>query len=311
MLSTEEWESQKRARRLQQLALARLRKKELATLDKIAVAQGLPKPSLINKARKTHPLMIDEDGKLIHSFNAKEYFKQQTVSIPLVELLSLSSDYNQATKEALGYSSKTTVVSNNLNSSTSQAGTGIDGAISYKNPRPEALNATQVLSVPNREVYNTDVVENKLNVILTNTFDLIVNQGGVALRVAQVEILDQDYDALLDTGAMISILPMDIVKELNLVDKLFQIKPINLSFAGRKMDSACYVLKDVTLLFSNELEIVHSMLVVDFLNFLLMLGNDFFVGANASLDPKRDELIFDIFSEDDDTEVEKQIMVKS
>lgn len=166
-----------------------------------------------------------------------------------------------------------------------------------------------MLSVPTREVYNTDIVEDRLNVILTNAYDLIVNKGGSALRVAQVGILDRDYDALLDTGTMISITPLDIVKELNLIDKLVQIKPINLSFAGRKIDSACYVLKDVTLLFSDELEVVHSMVVVDFPNFPLMLGNDFIVGANASLDPKRNEIIFDIFQDNDDTEVVKQIII--
>ncbi|GAA5800660.1 hypothetical protein HPULCUR_006096 [Helicostylum pulchrum] len=239
MLSTEEWETQKRARCLQQLALARQRKKELAEMDKLAMAQGLPKPSLLNRL---------------------------SVSIPLAELLALSSEYNQEVKDALGYSSKKTAVTHNLNSSTPQAGTGMDGSSSF-------------------------------------------NKGGSALRVAQVGILDRDYDALLDTGTMISITPLDIVKELNLIDKLVQIKPINLSFAGRKIDSACYVLKDVTLLFSDELEVVHSMVVVDFPNFPLMLGNDFIVGANASLDPKRNEIIFDIFQDNDDTEVVKQIII--
>lgn len=72
MLSTEEWETQKRARCLQQLALARQRKKELAEMDKLAMAQGLPKPSLLNRVRKAHPLMIDNKGKLLSGFNARD-----------------------------------------------------------------------------------------------------------------------------------------------------------------------------------------------------------------------------------------------
>lgn len=40
MLSNEGWEVQKRQMRLAQLAAARGRKQELATLDKIAISEG-------------------------------------------------------------------------------------------------------------------------------------------------------------------------------------------------------------------------------------------------------------------------------
>ncbi|KAI9327172.1 hypothetical protein BD770DRAFT_416883, partial [Pilaira anomala] len=154
MLSTEEWEAQKRARRLQQLAMARQKKRELAALDKIAIA-----------AKKTHPLMVDDKGKLLQGFNAKQYFKNQMVQIPLVELLALSSEYNQQTKEALGFSSKNAKTS----ASSTETGTSISNNISTLHKagtcpltivgnvtNPEA-KASQVLSDPIREVYNTDV----------------------------------------------------------------------------------------------------------------------------------------------------------
>lgn len=317
MLSTEEWEAQKRARRLQQLAMARQKKRELAALDKIAIAQGLPKPSLLHRAKKTHPLMVDDKGKLLQGFNAKQYFKNQMVQIPLVELLALSSEYNQQTKEALGFSSKNAKkstsgaesrasISNNISTSNMAGTCPLTTAGNDTNPEAKA---SQVLSDPIREVYNTDVVDEHLNIILTNTFEKIVTLGGEPLRVAQVGIMDRNYDAMIDSDAMISIIPMEIIRELKLMDKLVPIKPINLSFAGRKVDSACYVLKDLSLLFSTGLEVLHSMVVVDFPNFPLILGNDFMVGANATLDPQRNELVFCIPDPDNSEEIINQVII--
>lgn len=46
------------------------------------------------------------NGELLRGFNAKDWVRSQTVTIPLIELLALSPDYNKETKEAFGYAAK-------------------------------------------------------------------------------------------------------------------------------------------------------------------------------------------------------------
>lgn len=318
MLTQEEWEAQKRARRLVQLTAARNRKKELAEIDKQAVQQGLPKPSLINKAMKKHPLLVDAQGRLQQGFNAKDWFRNQIVTIPLIELLSLSPEYNQQTKEALGYANVRSANHNiqvqGIYKTTSQIA-GADDEVYDSHLDPEARNAPQVTSGTSREVnvMITDVVgvrdKEQLYTVLTNTFNKVVTEGGVPLQVVQLGIADKDYDALIDPGASVSIIPLTLLKEMGLENQVKPIKDISLSFAGQKTAKPIGIIKDLTLLFSSELEVIHSFVVVDFADFPLILGMDFMHGAKASMDPSRQELIFDIMEDDNSNITKEQLII--
>lgn len=298
LLSKEEYNQQVRARRLVQLANARAKKKEIAALDKIAVAQGLPKPSVVNRAAKKHPLLLDDSGNIRKGFDPKKWLSEQTVSLPVVELLALSSEYNQSFKEALGYShSKST---HHISTSPS-----VKAVKPLANPSLEGTNDTREVSLET----SSDVdVTKAINQLLTKTFDKVVAEGGVSLQVVQLSIGEHDFDALLDNGATVSLIPLSILKQAGLEGNVIKDTSITLSFAGRRQEKPYGIIKEVPLLFSEDLELVHSFAVVDFDNFPLILGMDFMMGARATVTPHLHELSFDIMNEDR-TAIENQVII--
>lgn len=286
-----------------QLAAARAKKKELAALDKLAVAKGLPKPSLINRAAKKHPLLLDDKGGLKRGFDPRKWLGEQTVPVPVAELLALSSEYNQAFKEALGFGH--TKVANNITSSSIPSG----------HDKPLA-NATLEESSNTRKVLlessfkDDNVTKNVYNnkKLLTNSFDQIIAEGGTPLQVVQLSIGDHDFEALLDIDATCSIIPLSILRAVGIADQVIKETKITLSFAGRRHEKPYGLIKDVPLLFSEDLELNHSFSVVDFENFPMILGMDFIFGSNASVTPHLHELVFDIMDEDGET-ISEQIII--
>lgn len=278
LFTKEEWEAERKKKRLVQLAKAREKKKQLRKLDQEAREKGLIPPSILNKTKKNHPLLITPDGQsILPHVDIVDMLCQVNVPVPFPQYLALNPDANQAVKEALGYA---------VIKAKKEEGNDQNTPQGVNNIQVEAPGyPPHVVKIPPR------------------------HKNDQQLAVVCVLIEDQVCEALLDTGAMISLMPLSLVKDLGWQAKM-RPTTLSLSFAGRSEERAAGMLMDVSLVFSEELEAFANFAVCEQDDTPLILGYDFLAGANAAVDLLNKELIFSI-TDDQTQDIVNQVVVET
>ncbi|KAI9005434.1 hypothetical protein CLU79DRAFT_841079 [Phycomyces nitens] len=244
-----------------QLEKARATKKVKKELDQEAVKLGLPKPSVLEKARKNHPMMIGPDGQ-VEEYDIVGALKRMELSISVPQLMYHSPDLRMKLKEGLGF-----------------------GAAAVK------VNTGAV-----------NLVEGGTTIDLSRA-----NMKQGTLQAVHVVLEDELCEAMIDSGASVSLLPYSLVQALKWESRMEK-SNVKLNFGGRHVEHAKGWIPGVELVFSRKLQVIHNFLVCDHPESPFILGRDFLKGAKVVVEPYNKQLKFEIAKGTDEAEPEYVII---
>ncbi|KAG2211909.1 hypothetical protein INT47_004596 [Mucor saturninus] len=218
--------------------------------DQEAIRRGEVPPSVLRKVTTGMPIIMEEEGKRVNQFDIREGLWNSQVSIPLPQLLYHSPElYHQA----LGLLEAQPITVKKSHGSHEEDKMDID-------TRREQVS----------------VVNNVVS-IDTTTMDL-----EPTLQALLCIVKNQQLEFLIDGGAVVSVIHLDVVEKLGLKS---QIKPTNrtLRFGDGEVEAAVGMVS-LTLILSDEVEVTHVFCVTKNVKTPLLVGNDFIQGTNGLVD---------------------------
>jgi hypothetical protein len=167
------------------------------------------------------------------------------------------------------------------------------------------VGPSQVSAVTMDEEFDEEV-PNTIKKRVINTSDNLIEP--VDLMLIPVMILNEVMDVRVDPGALVSVIPLQLVQRLDLVDKMSP-SDESLKFAGGQVERVIGEI-ELSLLLSEDLEIAHTFLVADNVYMPFLLGLDFLLSKGGEILHK-DQVLRFIFSEDDIIDIAMLIDLKT
>lgn len=92
----------------------------------------------------------------------------------------------------------------------------------------------------------------------TKAFNKDIVKGSVSLQTIQLSIGTNHFYALLDNGPTVSLIPLTLLRQVGLEVAIIKGTYTTLSFTGRHQDEPYGTIKEIRILLSGDLELVHS-----------------------------------------------------
>lgn len=247
-----------RAVRLQNLEKARAAKARYHQADEIAKTRGEVPPSFVRKVEREFPVMLDEN-KNVRELDLNKQLWETTVTLPLPQLLFYAPELRYQFLHQLG-------------------GQPISGKKKETTGYPSY----------DMEIDKEDSFNGVHYIDLDTT---VLSLPKSSLQVVKVMVADHtERNFLLDGGAVVSVIPLHVVKQLQ---KESDIIPTNktLRYGGGQIDVLAGVVK-LKLQFAENITVYHMFCVTRNPSTPLLIGMDFIYASKAIQDPVKKTLTF-------------------
>ncbi|KAG0849535.1 hypothetical protein G6F17_010682 [Rhizopus arrhizus] len=253
--------------RLKNLAKARAALNEQRKLDKEAVARGEVAPSLIKKAMKQVPTIMDPQGQ-IRKFNMEQALWNMTVPVPFPQLMYHAPELRLEVLDKMGAAPKIAARVKREEDPSDAMETNTSSIVASKGNRKTEVSHVQV--------------------------DTTAETFGTGLQTVLAAVEDETIAFLVDGGASVSILPKYWIDKLGKTSQIQ--KPVGeqlkvLRFGGGDTEETVGVIT-LDLLMSEDVEVRQSFYVVMNQHTPCILGIDFLTKARVMFDAEEQCLYF-------------------